>query len=148
MPNTQVATAIQAYLFFNGRCEEALDFYAHALGANVVMKMRFSEMPEQPQGENCPQIKEDWKNKIMHSHVQIGEASFLASDGCECDGSPFQNFSLALSVKDKATCERYFQALSEGGKVDMPLTPTFWSPMYGMLTDKFGVKWMLMVPGQ
>jgi len=143
MMSLQGAT-IQPYLFFSGRCEEALAFYEQALGAKVVMKMRFSDSPDPvPEG----MLQTDFEQKIMHSSFTIGKMTIMASDGCD-DKSKFDGFRLALSVPDEATADSAFNALAEGGKVDMPLVKTFWSPRYGIVTDKFGVGWMVMVPGE
>ena len=131
---------IQPYLFFDGRCEEALDFYRQALGAEVTMLMRFKEAPEPPQMAMPPGTGD----KIMHCAFRIGETTVMASDG-ECRGQPgFQGMSLSLSVPDEATAERLFAALGEGGRVQMPLTRTFFSPRFGMVADRFGVSWMLI----
>ena len=126
------------YLTFEGRCEEAIDFYKRALGAEVTMMMRFKESPDQSM--TAPGSE----NKIMHSSFQIGNSTIMASDG-RCQGKPnFQGFALTLSAKNTSDFERYFKALSDGGQVQMPLTKTFFSPSFGMLADRFGVPWMIM----
>ncbi len=131
----------QPYLFFDGRCEEAIEFYKQAAGAKVEMMMRFKEMPDPQPGMQPPGSEE----KILHACVLIGDTAVMASDG-ECGGKAnFQGFSLALSVKDEAEADRVFNALGQGGKVQMPLTKTFFSSRFGMLADKFGVGWMIMV---
>jgi PhnB protein len=133
---------VQPYLFFNGRCEEAVDFYKKALGAEVMMLMRFKDSPEPPQPGMIPPGSE---NKIMHTSLRIGDTTVMASDGrCE-GGSTFQGFSLSLTVTNEAEARRTFAALGEGGQVQMPLTKTFWSPCFGMLSDRFGVGWMVSV---
>ena len=133
------ATVVQPYLFFDGRCGEALEFYRAALGAEVGMLMRFKESPEP---EMIPPGSED---KIRHASFQIGNSTIMASDG-RCQGkSSFEGFSLSLSVPNEAEAERLFKALSDGGKVEMPLTKTFWARLFGMLTDRFGVGWMIGV---
>lgn len=135
---------VHSYLFFNGRCEEALEFYRTAAGARVGMVLRFGESPEPaPEGLLPP----DWEHKIMHSEFTIGQTMVMASDGC-AETPNFAGFRLALTVPTEADAERVFHALAEGGTVDMPLVRTFWSPLYGQLTDKFGVGWMVMVPGE
>ena len=132
---------VQPYLFFDGRTEEAIDFYKKALGAEVTMLMRFKESPEPPPPGMVPPGSE---NKVMHSSLRIGDTVVMASDG-DCKGKPnFKGFSLSLSAKSEAEAERYFKALSEGGKVGMPLTKTFFSPKFGMVTDRLGVSWMVM----
>lgn len=133
---------LQSYLFFDGRCEEAIEFYKKALGAQVEMMMRFKDSPEPPQPGSCAPGSE---NKIMHATLKIGETSVMASDG-HCAGKPsFQGFALSLTVKTDAEADRLFGALSEGGQVQMPLAKTFFSSKFGMLTDRFGVMWMTMV---
>jgi PhnB protein len=134
---------IEPYLFFEGRTEEALAFYQKALGAKVEMMMRNKESPEPPPpGMNAP------AEKIMHASILIDGARVMASDGM-CSGKPnFQGFSLSVTAASEAEAKRKFNALAEGGKVTLPLNKTFFSPAFGMLTDRFGVGWMVMVPGQ
>ncbi len=132
---------IQPYLFFSGRCDEALAFYQTAIGAKVETVMRYSESPDPPPPGVLPP---GFENKVMHSAFRVGESLVLASDGCTPEVG-FQGFSLALQVADCDTAQRYYAALSAGGKANMPLAPTFWSPSFGMLTDRFGVDWMVMV---
>ena len=133
---------IQPYLFFDGRCDEAAEFYRSALGAEVTMRMRFKDSPEPPQPGTCPPGSGD---KVMHMSLRIGDTTVLASDG-RCLGQPsFQGFSLSLTVPNVADAERRFAALADGGKVQMPLTKTFFSPRFGMVADQFGVSWMVYV---
>jgi PhnB protein len=133
---------IQPYLNFDGRCEEAIEFYRNALGAEVVLMMRYKEVPETPQPGMVPPGSED---KIMHSALRIGESTVLASDG-RCQGQPrVQGFSLSLTVADEAEAGQVFAALREGGQVQMPLGKTFFSPAFGMVADRFGVSWMVYV---
>ena len=130
---------VQSYLMFHGRCEEAIEFYKKALGAKVEMMMRFKEAPEP--GMNPPEAGD----KIMHSALRIGESMVLASDG-RCTGKPsFQGFALSLTAVDEAEAGRFFNALADGGQVQMPLTETFFSPRFGMVADRFGVTWMVLV---
>lgn len=138
------STTITPYLFFSGRCEEALAFYAKALGAEVEMKMLFNESPEPPPPG---MLQAGFEDKVMHASVHVRGARFMASDGCD-DKSRFDGFRLALSVPTEAEAHRAFDALAEGGSVQMPLCKTFWSPCYGMVTDRFNVGWMVMVPGE
>jgi PhnB protein len=130
---------IQPYLMFDGRCEEALDFYKKAAGAKVEMLLRWKDGPDKSM---CKPGNED---KIMHMQFKIGDTTVMASDGDNTGKPNFQGFALALHTKDEAEVEKLFNALSEGGKVTMPLTKTFFSPRFGMLADKFGVNWMLLV---
>ena len=132
---------VQPYLFFDGRCEEALEFYKKALGAEVTMLMRYKDNPE-PDTSKMPKGSDD---KVMHSEFKLQGNTLMASDGY-CAGAPkFQGFSLSLSVPDAAKAEKLFKALSEGGKVEMPLAKTFFSESFGMVSDKFGVGWMVGV---
>lgn len=133
----------QPYLFFHGRCEEALEFYRTTAGARLGMVLRFNESPEPAPAGLIPA---GWENKIMHCEFSIGHSLIMASDGCSESGN-FAGFRLALTVPTEADAERVFHALAEGGTVEMPLSKTFWSPRYGQLTDKFGVGWMVMVTG-
>ena len=132
---------IQPYLFFNGRCEEALKFYKEAVGAQVDMLMRFKESPEPHKPGMIPK---NWDAKVMHATFRVGDSVLMASDGNK-EGASFSGFSLSLGVKTEAEAERAFAALSKGGKVTMPLAKTFWSPRFGMLVDRFGVGWMVTV---
>ncbi|MBX3615920.1 VOC family protein [Nitrosomonas sp.] len=132
---------IQPYLMFGGRCEEALEFYRTALDAQIDMLMRFQESPDPPPPGMLPP---GFENKIMHASFRIAGNMLMASDGCEV-GSQFKGFSLSISVATEAEADRYFAALSDGGQVQMPLTKTFWSPKFGMLTDRFGISWMVNV---
>lgn len=136
---------VQSYLFFNGNCAEAVEFYQKALGAVVEFSIRFKESPEPPPPGMMPP---NWEDKIMHTSFKIGSTTVMASDGCGPEAKGFQGFSLSLSVATEAEADRYFNALAEGGKVNMPLSKTFWSPRFGMLEDKFGIGWMVSVPGK
>lgn len=133
---------IEPYLFFNGRCDEALEFYKSALGAEVQMVMRFKESPDAPPPGMVPPGFED---KIMHANFRVGSTTIMASDGCSKEAPRFEGFSLSLAVGTEAEADRYFNALAEGGKVQMPLGKTFWSPRFGMLEDRFGIAWMINV---
>jgi PhnB protein len=134
---------IQPYLFLDGRTEEALNFYRKAVGAEVQMLMRFKDAPEK--GPGCG-TGPDAENKVMHSSFKIGDSVVMASDG-ENKGKPnFQGFALSLTAKDEAEAKRFFNALSEGGQVQMPLGKTFFAIAFGMLVDRFGVMWMVIVP--
>jgi len=131
---------VQPYLFLDGRAEEAIEFYKKALGAEVLMVMRFKESPEPPAPGTVPPGSDD---KIMHLCMRIGDANIMASDG-HCTGqTSFQGFSLSLTAADEADAKRKFAALAEGGQVQMALAKTFWSPCFGMVADRFGVGWMV-----
>ena len=132
---------IEPYLFFNGRCGEDIEFYKKALGAEVLMLMRYKESPEPPPPGMVPP---GWENKIMHTSMRIGNTTVMASDGCS-EGLSFQGFSLSLSVANETEAQRVFSALGDGGQVRMPLAKTFWSPCFGMVADRFGVGWMVTV---
>jgi PhnB protein len=134
---------VQAYLSFDGRCEEAVEFYRRALGAEVTMLMRFKESPDAPPPGMVPPGAE---NKVMHASLRIGETVVMASDG-RCVGKPsFHGFCLSISVANEAEADRVFAALADGGTVQMPLGKTFFSPRFGMVNDRFGVPWMVIVP--
>jgi len=139
---------IQPYLFFDGRCEEALNFYHDALGIETTMLMRFKDMPppsEPRGGGQNPVIPPGTENKVMHASFRIGETVVNASDG-HCQGkAAFEGFGLALNVADEKEAERVFATLGQGGEVRMPLGKTFFSPSFGMTTDRFGVLWMVIV---
>lgn len=130
---------VEPYLFFDGRCEEAIEFYRSAVDAEVMALMRFGESPEP---EACSGAGAD---KVMHANLRIGESVVMVSDG-RCEGHPdFQGFALTIPFASEAEARRRFDALSEGGEVQMPLAKTFWSPCFGMVKDRFGVLWMIMV---
>jgi PhnB protein len=132
---------VQPYLFFDGKCEEALDFYKQAIGAQVDMLMRFSECPDKPPPGAMPPGSE---NKVMHAAFHVGDSQVMASDG-HCAGKPsFQGFGLSLDAKTDAEAEKLFTALSKGGQVQQPLTKTFFASKFGMVADKFGVLWMVI----
>jgi PhnB protein len=130
---------VQPYLFFDGRCDEAVEFYQSALGAEVTMLMRFKDSPDPGM---CPAGAQD---KVMHASLRIGDSTVLASDG-RCEGRPsFEGFALSLTVPDDAAAERLFAALGDGGQVQMPLAKTFFASRFGMVADRFGVSWMVYV---
>jgi PhnB protein len=131
---------VEPYLFFEGRCEEAVEFYRRAAGAEVIMLMRYSESPDPLPPGMVPPGSE---NKVMHASMRIGGTTVMASDGGCTGQTGFRGFSLAITVPDAATADRLFAGLADGGKVEMPLGKTFWSPHFGMLTDRFGVGWMI-----
>ncbi len=130
---------VQPYLFFDGRCDEALEFYKRTVGAKVGMLMRFKDAPDQSM------ISAGSENKVMHAQVQIGDTTMLASDGRNQGQPKFEGFALTITAKDEAEADKVFAALSDGGRVTMPLAKTFFSPRFGMLADKFGVGWMVIV---
>lgn len=133
---------VQSYLFFNGKCEEAIEFYKKAIGAKVEMMMRFKEAP----GDHKP--APGTEEKVMHACMRIGDTAVMASDGMANGKPEFKGFSLTLNAKDKPEAEKLFGALSAGGQVHQPLIETFFSPSFGMCADKFGVGWMIMVEPQ
>src|SRR5262249_26208057 len=135
------AMAIEPYLFFNGCCEEAIEFYKKTLGAEVLMLMRYKESPEPPPPGKVPA---GWGKKNMHTTLRIGGANLMASGGCS-DGPKFKRFSLSLTAAHQAHAGRKISALAQGGQVQMPLGKTFWSPCFGMVCDRFGVGWMISV---
>lgn len=133
---------VQPYFFFNGRCEEAIEFYRKALGAEVEVMMRFKESPEPHQPGMLPPGHE---NKIMHASFRVGQTTIMASDGCSAEKTQFGGFSLSITVSSESEADRVFAALADGGQIKMPLTKTFWSPRFGMLEDRFGMGWMVGV---
>ena len=136
---------VQTYLFFDGRCEEALEFYKKALGIKVDMLMRFKDSPDPiPAGQCAPNSD----NKVMHAAFRLGDSTVMASDGMAAGKPDFKGFSLSLDAKNEKEADTLFNALAEGGTVTMPLGKTFFSPRFGMVSDKFGVGWMVIVPGQ
>lgn len=144
--STAVATAltINPYLNFDGRCEEALNFYQKELGAKVTFLMRFKDSPE-PADPSCGPVQPD---KVMHCSFTIGENVIMASD-CRAEGKvKFEGFSIAVGTRDEGAVRSMFDSLSNGGQVCMPLEKTFFSPLFGVVADKFGVTWMLMVQPQ
>ncbi len=140
--STTVTHEINPYLFFNGRCEEALEFYRKNLGAEVGMLMRFKDAPQPPPPGSC---KPGSESKVMHASFNIAGNTILASDG-RCEGNPtFEGFALSLTVPDETEADRLFNALAKGGQIQMPLNKTFFSKRFGMVADKFGVMWMVYV---
>jgi PhnB protein len=140
--STYMNATVQPYLFFNGNCEEAVEFYKKTLGAEVQRIVRYKESPEPPPPGTVPP---NYGEKIMHVSFLVGQTVVMASDSCQEGKSVFEGFSLALTVTNEADAEGAFNALTAGGQVKMPLTKTFWSPKFGMLTDKFGIEWMVSV---
>jgi PhnB protein len=133
---------VQPYLNFDGRCEEAVEFYRKALGAEVSIMMRFKENPEQPAAGMVPAGSE---NKILHVTFRIGDSTIMASDGHLTGKTNFQGFSLSITTTKEADVDRIINALADGGKVVMPPSKTFFSPRFGMVNDRFGVSWMVIV---
>ena len=130
---------LQPYLFFDGRCEEAIEFYKRTVGAEVVNLVRFKDSPEPP-----TMMAPGSENKVMHVSLKIGDSEIMASDGANTGTTNFHGFSIALSVKSEAEADRIYNALADGGTIRMPLSKTFFSPRFGMLADKFGLGWMIM----
>ena len=130
---------VQPYLFFDGRCEEALEFYRRAIGAEITALLRWKDSPD-------PAMEmQGAEDKVMHAQLRIGDTTIMASDG-RCQGKPdFRGFSLSLTAADFAEADRLFAALGEGGQVQMALSETFFSPRFGMVADRFGVSWMIYV---
>ena len=131
---------VQAYVTFGGRCEEALEFYKKSLGAEVTALMRWKESPDA-----AMKPPPGYEEKIMHANFSIGETQLMAADGMGGNSAEFKGMTLAIEAADDAEAKRFFAALSQGGKVSMPLMKTFWTSSFGMLNDKFGVPWMVNV---
>jgi PhnB protein len=131
---------VQPYLFFDGQCEAAIEFYRQAVGAEIEMLMRYQDSPSPlPPGTHA-----GYEHKVMHASLRIGDGSIMMAD--DCMGHPdFQGFSLSLQVADEAMARQRFNVLAVDGQVKMPLGKTFFSPCFGMVVDRFGVSWMVMV---
>lgn len=143
MSPTKDQRIILPYVSLNGRCEEAITFYRSALGADLQIMMRFKDSPDpMPPGMLPP----GWETKIMHATLRLGPATLMMSDGCPTEAPALNGISLSLTLNTQAEADRAFKALAEGGKVTMPLAKTFWSPLFGMLVDRFGVSWMVSLP--
>jgi PhnB protein len=134
---------VQPYLFLEGRCDEAIEFYRKTLGAEVEMLLRTKDSPEPPPPGRLPPGSEE---KVMHAAIRIGDTTLFLSDGLSSGQPKFEGFSLSLAVPSEAEAERVFAALAEGGEVRQPLMKTFFSPRFGMLADRFGLPWMIIVP--
>jgi PhnB protein len=134
---------VQPYLFFDGRCEEALEFYRRALGAEVEMLMRYKEAPEPPPPNT---VHPGMDERVMHARVRMGDSIVMAADDCTGRTKRFEGVQLTLTAADTAQAERWFNALADGGQVTMPLGKTFFAPSFGMLSDRFGMAWMVIVP--
>ncbi len=134
---------VEPYLMFSGRCEEAFEFYKQAVDAKPVMVMRFKESPEPP----AMPLPPDWSEKIMHCGFMVGQTLVMASDGMSADKVDYAGVSLSITADDEAQAHRMFDALKVGGSVFMPMSKTFWSPCFGMCTDRFGVNWMVGTDG-
>ena len=133
---------VQPYLFFDGRCEEAIEFYKSALGIKVEMLMRMKDSPEPHPPGMCPPGSE---HKVMHAAFRVGDSLVMASDGMAKGNPEFKGFSLSVDAATEAEADRLFAALGKGGQVQLPLSKTFFSPRFGMVADRFGVSWMVIV---
>ena len=131
---------VQACISFSGRCEEALEFYKKSIGAEVTGLMRWKESPDA-----AMKPPPGFEEKVMNAGFRIGETQLMADDGMGAKQAEFKGMTLAIDVADDAQAKRVFTALGEGGSVQMPLMKTFWTSSFGMLTDKFGVPWMVNV---
>ncbi|MES2912237.1 MAG: VOC family protein [Pseudomonadota bacterium] len=140
---------VQPYIFFEGRCEEAVNFYKTALKAEVTMLMRYKDNPEpQSTGDGCgPNAANIPPDSVMHASFKIGDTEVMASDGMASGKTEFKGITLSLNPATEAEAKKLFEALGVGGQVQMPMTKTFFSPCFGMVADKFGVSWMVVVPG-
>ncbi|MEO8801902.1 MAG: VOC family protein [Rudaea sp.] len=134
---------IQPYLFFNGHCNAAIEFYKKVFGAQVTSLTRLKDIPASDHPQQLPPGAE---NMVMHADVQIGDTTIMVSDGRGTGELAFKGFALSSAQADEAAARRVFAALAEQGKIDMPMEETFWSPCFGMVTDRFGVQWMVTVP--
>ncbi|MEI7037941.1 VOC family protein [Fulvimonas yonginensis] len=137
---------VQPYLFFDGRCEEAVAFYRDALGAQVLMLLHYSDAP--PGDAGCPDGALPPADKVMHASLQIGQTQVMASDGFAAGHPEFKGVSLSIAADDDAQARRLFDALADGGQVQQPLGPSFFATSFGMVTDRFGVAWMVVAGAQ
>ncbi len=133
---------VEPYLFFNGRCDEAIALYQGAFGASLMGRMLYKEAPDTPPAPLPP----GWGDKVLHASLQIGETTVMMSDSMTADPPRFEGFSLSVEMPDEQAARRAFDALASGGQVQMPLGPTFFSPYFGMVIDRFGVSWMITIP--
>jgi PhnB protein len=141
IPSASTSAGVQPYLFFRGRCEEAINYYTSTLGAEVLMMMRFKDNPDQPGSDTIPA---EFNNRIMHASLRINGADVMMSDGMRTGELDFQCMSLSLSVSSEAAADRLFNALAKDGTVQMPIGKTFFSPRFGVVVDTFGVSWMVI----
>ena len=137
---------VQPYLFFEGRCEEALNFYRSAVGAKLNGLMHYKDNPDLQASGGCPDGSAPPPDKVMHASFSIGDTTLMASDGMASGKAEFKGMALTLTADSDAQAQRLFDALAAGGKVQMPLTKTFYASSFGMLADRFGVSWMVIVP--
>ncbi|MCT4715262.1 VOC family metalloprotein YjdN [Enterobacteriaceae bacterium H18W14] len=139
--------SVSPYIFFDGTCEEAIAFYQQAIGAQLLFKMTFGEMPnEEESSEDCASGFNWPDDKIMHANVRIGDNEVMMSDGNMCaDRVKHTGYALSLATKDLAQGQSWFDNLAAGGDVTMPWGETFWAKGFGMLTDKYGIPWMINV---
>ena len=137
-------TTITPYLDFSGRCDEALAFYREALGAEVEMLMRYDQSPESPPPG---MLQPGFEKKVMHVSFRVRGVLLMGSDGCD-DQTKFSGVRLSLALPTEADARKAFDALAAGGSVQLPITKTFWSPCFGMVTDRFGLGWMVTIPAQ
>jgi len=133
---------VEPYLFFNGRCDEAIALYQGAFGASLLARMLYKEAPDTPPVPLPP----GWGDKVLHASLRIGETTVMASDGLTTDPPRFEGFSLSVEMPDEQAARRAFDALAPDGQVQMPIGPTFFSPCFGMVVDRFGVSWMITIP--
>jgi PhnB protein len=133
---------MSVHLNFQGNCAEAFDFYKKVFGAKEMFAMKYSEAPA-----GMP-VDPNWKEKILHTSIPLGEGQLMGCDAPPNRARPIGGFQVSVQPKEEAEVKNIYEALKEGGSVEMPLSPTFWSPLFGMCTDKFGVSWMVGLPTQ
>ena len=132
---------INAYVFFNGQCKEAFEFYAKCLKGEIQAMLTHAGTPSEAH------VTEEWRDKIIHARMAVGEGVLMASDAPPDHYKKPQGFSVSLGLKDVAEAERIFAELSEGGTVSMPIQQTFWAARFAMFTDRFGIPWMINCEG-
>jgi PhnB protein len=129
------------HLGFKGDCDAAFSFYETVFRSKRVFTMTYGDAPPDVQ------TSAESKDLIMHTAMQLGSLTLMGADAPPGRGQAFGGFEISIDDPDEAEVRRLFTALSEGGRVTMPLGPTFWTPLFGMCTDKFGVSWMISIPG-
>ena len=132
---------LNAYLTFNGQCEAAFKFYEQCLGGKIVAMFTHAGTPA------ASQVPPEWQGKIMHACLKVGNDMLMGSDAPPDRFKPSQGFTVNIAVEQTAEAERIFHALSENGTVGMPIQKTFWAERWGMVTDRFGIPWMVNCEG-
>jgi len=129
---------INAYLSFDGQCEAAFQLYEQVFGGKIEGVFRYEGTPIEGQ------VPPEWRQKIMHITLGVGQSQIMGADAQPGQSSgPAKRFCMSINLKDTEEAKRIFNGLAEGGQIQMPLAPTFWAAQFGMLTDRFGIPWMV-----